>query len=147
MRRRFIEDKTPIGSYPEPIASECASLLKVIGATRFTISLSWTAGAANTRYIVIASPSVLSVDTIPLDFISNYTANASYTSATDLNNGATSIRVVYDGTDTAMTVSGLSAYTPYYFRIFTYYADASNTLGSRNYNTSVDVRTAARTTR
>ena len=147
MLRRVISSSTPSGSLPEPSNAQCASLLKVPGATRNSISLSWTAGAANACYIVIASPSVLSVDTIPHDFISNYTANASYTSATDLNNGTTSIRVVYDGDATAMTVSGFSPYTPYYFRIFTYFADASNTIGSRNYNTSVDVRAAARTTR
>lgn len=147
MLRRILSSSTPIGSYPEPSDAQCASALKVTGATRNTISLSWTAGASDARYIIIASPAVLTAAEIPHDFISNYTADASYTYATDLNNGTTSIRVVYDGNATAMTVSGLSANKPYYFRIFTYFADAGITLGSRNYNTSVDVRTAARTTR
>ena len=147
MLRRVLSSRTPTGSYPEPSDAQCASGFRTTGVTRSTISLSWTAGAANTRYIVIVSPSVLSADTIPHDFISNYTVSGNYTGATDLNNGTTSIRVIYNGNATGVTVSGLTYNTPYYFRIFTYFADASNNYNTRNYNTAVDARSASRTTR
>ena len=150
MLRRIISSSTPNGSYPEPLASKCATLLRVTGVTGTNVSLAWNSGASNTRVMIIASPSSTYIQTLPTDFVSNYTANASYTTASDLSgvlSSTTTPHVVYDGTGTAMTVSGLSSNTPYYFRLFTYFADASNTPGSRNYNTASFLSVAARTNR
>ena len=148
MRRRVISSSTSVGTYPEPIASECATSLKVTGATRNTISLSWTASAGGVRVVILVSPTAFTTETkYPTDFTSNYTANANQTSATDLDGGTSTPKVVYDGNVTSMTVSGLSANTPYYFRLYSYKANANNNYNTRNYNTADFSASAARTTR
>lgn len=146
MRRRFIEDKLPTGSYPEPLASECAIGITITGVTRNTVSLSWTAGAVGTRVVILASTATITAN--PVDFTSNYTANASYTLATDMNGlTGTLPRVVYDGDATAMTVSGLAANTIHYFKVLTYKANANNDYNTRNYNTINVLSTYTRTSR
>lgn len=150
MLRRVLSSSTPIGSYPEPNASECASTFRATGVTSTNVSLAWNAGAVGTRVMIIMSPSSSVVATTPTDFISNYTANASYTAATDMSGvllSTTTPRVVYDGTGTAMTVSGLSFNTIYYFRLFTYNANANNDYDTRNYNTANFLAVPARTNR
>ena len=150
MRRRVISSSIPTGSFPEPTASECATNFRVSGVTSTNASLAWNAGAAGTRTVVIMSNSAAVVNRTPADFISNYTANASYTTATDLNgntSATTEPRVVYDGTGTALTVSGLNFNTLYYFRLFTYFADPSNNYNTRNYNTLNFAALNARTNR
>ena len=146
MLRRVLSSSTPIGSYPEPTASECATGITITGVTRNTVSLSWTAGSTGTRVVVLASTVAITAN--PIDFISNYTANASYTLATNLSGvTGTTPRVVYDGDATAMAVSGLAANTIYYFKVFTYFADASNNYNTRNYNTANFLSTYTRTSR
>ena len=145
MLRRVLSSSTPSGSYSEPATSECATGITIIGVTRNTVSLSWTAGAVGTRVVILASTATITAN--PVDFTSNYIANSSYTLATDLNGGTTTPRVVYDGNATAMTVSGLAANTLQYFKIFTYFADASNNYNTRNYNTANFLSTYTRTSR
>ena len=146
MLRRILSSSVPTGSYPEPSNAQCVSGLTITGVTRNTVSLSWTAGAVGTRVVVLASTASIAAN--PIDFISNYTANASYTLATNLSGvTGTTPRVVYDGDATAMTVSGLAANTIYYFKVFTYFADASNNYNTRNYNTISVLSTYARTSR
>lgn len=150
MRRRVISSSASAGSYPEPTASECATTFRVTGVTSTNVSLAWDAGAAGTRVMIIASPSSSVINKTPVDFTSSYAANASYTAATDMNgvsSSTTTPRVVYDGAGTAMTVSGLSFNTLYYFRIFTYKANANNDYNTRNYNTANFLAVPARTNR
>ena len=137
-------------SSAEPDASQCATLLRVTGVTSTNVSLAWNSGSANSRVVIIASSSSSYIQTLPNDFVSNYVANASYTAASDLSgvlSSTTTAHVVYDGIGSAMTVSGLSFNTPYYFRLFTYFADANNTYSSRNYNTTSYLSVSARTNR
>lgn len=146
MRRRHIEDRTPTGSYPEPTASECAIGIAITGVTRNTVSLSWTAGATGTKVMVLASGGA-DFTTKPVDFTSNYTADASYPVATDLNGGTTTPRVVYAGDATAMTISGFAANTLQYIKVFTFKANANNDYNTRNYNTINALSTYVRTSR
>ena len=146
MLRRVISSSTPNGSYPEPIASECASGITITGVTRNTVSFSWTAGAAGTRVVILASTATINAN--PIDFSSDYTANASYTLATNLSGiTGTTPRVVYDDDATAMTVSGLAANTLHYFKVFTHKANANNDFNTRNYNTVNVLSTYIRTSR
>ena len=146
MLRRVLSSSTPSGSYPEPSDAQCASGLTITGATRNTVSLSWTAGSTGTRVVILAS--TVAVTANPIDFTSNYAANASYTLATDLNGVTGTLpRVVYDGNATAMTVSGLAANTIYYFKLVSFKANANNDFNTRNYNTINVLSTYTRTSR
>ena len=151
MRKRIISSSTPNGSLPEPDSSQCASGLVITGVTRNTVSLLWTAGASGTRVVVLALAGASTLSENPVDFASDYTANATYTLATSLTNQATpaagTARVVYNGNATAMTVSGLAANTLHAFKVITYNADASNDFFSRNYNTKDTLLKYTRTSR
>ncbi|UAY53035.1 fibronectin type III domain-containing protein [Ferruginibacter albus] len=73
-------------------------------------------GGNGTRRIVVARPSS-SVSFTPTDGVAPSGVNAAYSSATDQGN---SNRIVYDGTGSTVTVTGLSAATTYYFAVYEY---------------------------
>lgn len=99
-----------------------ATNLSITAFTTTTLDLSWTAGDGANRIIVARAGSAVSVT--PTD-ATPYTAG-SFTTGEDIG---TSEIVVYDGSGTSTTVSGLSAGTEYYFAVYEY--NGSN--GSRNY--------------
>lgn len=148
MRRRIISSSTSVGSYPEPTASECVPTFSATGAARNHIVLSIPTVPAGTRYIIIVQPNSAPSEQ-PIDFSSNYTATYNYTASTDLAGGNGVARVVWDGDSIVnnLGIIGLSANTSYYFRLYSYKANANNDYNTRNYNTVDFKSTAYRTTR
>jgi hypothetical protein len=73
-----------------------------------------TVGNGTNRIIVAKSGSAVSTD--PTDATA-YTANATFKSGTQIGSGN---YVVYNGTGSSVTVSGLSASTTYYFAVYEY---------------------------
>jgi hypothetical protein len=103
--------------------------------TNGQIGLSWVAptGCYN-EVMVIAMPAVFS-GTAPSGNGSSYTANTTYGSGSAVANGW----VVYKGTGTAVTATGFTNGTIYYFRIYTRYnntwvagTDISNVVSYKN---------------
>ncbi|MCB1101365.1 MAG: choice-of-anchor D domain-containing protein, partial [Kiritimatiellae bacterium] len=85
----------------------------------------WSPGNGAARIVVArqgAAPTFTPVDG------NNYTANSDFSLATDLGSGS---KVVYNGSGTNFTLSGLSAATRYYFEVFEY----NGTGGSEDYYT------------
>jgi len=78
------------------------------------VDLSWTAAAGcSDNVIVVASPTVLT--TAPSGTGISYTANPIYGSGTAYNGGY----VVYKGTETSVSISGLTNGTNYTYTVFT----------------------------
>jgi hypothetical protein len=100
-----------------------ASSLVISSPTASTLGLSWTGGNGGRRIVVAKSGSAVSVD--PTDGIT-YSAGT-FTTGQDLGSGNI---VVYDGTGTSTTVTGLSQNTTYYFAVYEY----QGTGGAQNYN-------------
>ncbi|HSY77422.1 MAG TPA: hypothetical protein VK890_11220, partial [Bacteroidia bacterium] len=106
----------PHTSQATPACPACpttnSSALSYSGVTCSGMTLNWTNGNGANR-IVVAYPN--STITNPTNTTS-YTANTAYGSGTGVGAGF----VVYNGTGSTVTVSGLSASTTYYFAIFEY---------------------------
>ena len=79
-----------------------------------TIDLSWTRGTGDN--VIVLAHEGAPVDSDPVDGVS-YTANATFGSGTQIGGGN---YVVYDGSSTGVTVTGLTANTNYYFAIYEY---------------------------
>ncbi len=96
-------------------------------STPNSITLTWSGGNGENKIVAIRSGS--SVSGSPVD-ASTYTADAQY------NNGQSTISageyIVYKGNGTSVTVTGLSAGTVYYFKVFEYNGSG----GGENYLTS-----------
>jgi hypothetical protein len=107
----------------EPTIS--ASSLLVNGATTTSLNLTWNNGNGARKIVVAKSGSAVSVN--PADG-AGYTAG-SFTAGQDLGSGNI---VVYDGTDTTTTVTGLTANTTYHFAVYEYNGSSS----AQNYKTS-----------
>ncbi len=95
----------------EPTTGASAGIFSAITQTSMTLTL--TAGNGSIRIIVAKSNSAISAD--PSDN-SVYTANATFGNGTGLGGGFT----VYNGTGTAVTITGLAANTTYYFTVVEY---------------------------
>lgn len=93
-----------------PSVQASAFSASAIGLTQMTIG--WTRGNGN-RVMVVAK--AVSAPTDPVSGTS-YTANSIYGSGSACGGGF----VVYDGTGTSVTVTGLSSSTTYYFAIYEY---------------------------
>ncbi|HZV68439.1 MAG TPA: LamG-like jellyroll fold domain-containing protein, partial [Saprospiraceae bacterium] len=89
------------------------------GLQATSANVAWTAGSGNKRLVVVKQGSP--VDAFPLDGL-NYTANAAYSSGTNLGNNNF---VLYDGSGTNFTVTNLTPGTRYYFRVFEYNQNAA----------------------
>ncbi|MBC7383100.1 MAG: T9SS type A sorting domain-containing protein [Bacteroidia bacterium] len=81
-------------------------------ASNASIRLNWINGNGSNRLIVARQAGVVSWS--PVSNV-NYISNGNFNSATDLGSGN---KVVYSGTGNSATISGLSAYTNYYFTIY-----------------------------
>lgn len=147
MHRRIISSSTSIGSYPEPTASECVPTWTISSVTRNSVAFSVPTPPTGTRYIILVSPTDFTVR--PVDFTSNYIANAAYGSATDLNGGVSTPRVTWDldSGAGAISIAGLAANTIYYFKLVSFKANANNDFNTRNYNTINVLSTYTRTSR
>ncbi len=78
------------------------------------ITLNWTRGNG-TKVLVIAKQ-VVAVDAYLIG-LSNFTANAEFSSGTQIGNGN---YIVYNGTNNNVTVTGLIPGTTYYFAVYEY---------------------------
>ncbi|MEQ9309336.1 MAG: FG-GAP-like repeat-containing protein [Balneolaceae bacterium] len=104
-----------------------------VTATSMTINLS----SGNGENRVIIAKSGTAVDAIPVDSVT-YTANSVFGSGTEIESGN---YVVYNGTGSSATVTGLSENTSYHFTAFEYNGDT----GEENYLT-MNAPTVADTT-
>ncbi len=100
----------PLSTQPTTNASVVTAAL----ANCNDIQLNFTAGNG-TRRIVIAH-AVSTVNVLPVDG-TYYTASSTFGAGTDLGSGNF---VVYDGTGTSATITGVTAGTNYYFGVFEY---------------------------
>lgn len=122
----------PLSSQPTTNASGVSATL----ANCNNIQLSFTAGNGSRRIVIARAGSAVNV--LPVDG-SYYTASGTFGAGTDLGSGNF---VVYDGTGTSATITGVSAGTNYYFGVFEYngVGFASNYLltsfGSTNFTPS-----------
>ena len=90
------------------------SALSVTAATANSLSFSMNGGNGAGR-ILVASTSAVSF--IPSDAVAATGVNANWTLATDQGS---SNKIVFDGSGTSVTVSGLTASTTYYFAVYEY---------------------------
>jgi hypothetical protein len=98
----------------EPTAQ--ATGVTASNATATTLDVSWTAGTGGDNYMLVAreASSVSWTPTDGTDY-SAQTGSGDFSSATDQASGN---KVVYVGSGTSTTVTGLSASTTYYFQVF-----------------------------
>ncbi|RZJ34141.1 MAG: hypothetical protein EOO51_11035 [Flavobacterium sp.] len=117
----------------EPTTQASAISISAVTSTTFTVNC--TAGNGSGRIIVVRSGSA--VNSVPADG-SSYSGNAAFASGSELGTGNF---VVYAGSATSMTVTGLSPATAYHVAVFEY----NGTGGTQNYNVT-SAPTANRTT-
>ncbi len=79
------------------------------------VEVSWISPACGDEVIVVAKEAS-SVVATPLGSGSAYSANTTFSSGTDIGSNE---YIVYKGTGTSVTISGLTNGTTYYFKIFT----------------------------
>ncbi|NRR91006.1 lamin tail domain-containing protein [Winogradskyella undariae] len=92
------------------------SALSAIGGDT-TIDLNWTNGTCFDEILIVAK-ALTAVTVTPTGDGSAYAANASFGAGTDLSLGLGEY-VVYKGTETSITVTGLTNSTVYHFKVFT----------------------------
>ncbi len=107
----FDNYKVTIASY-EPTTQASSITFSSVSSNAMTVS--WTNGNGANRLVLAHSGSA--VDANPVDFTS-YTANAAFGSGTQIGTGN---YVVYSGNSNSVAVTGLSASTTYYFRVYEY---------------------------
>ena len=95
------------------------SAMTLTSASSNSLSFSLNGGNGSGR-IVVASTSPVTY--IPTDAVAATGVNANWTLATDQGS---SNKIVYDGSGTSVTVSGLTANTTYYFAVYDYNGSAS----------------------
>ncbi|MBF00551.1 T9SS sorting signal type C domain-containing protein [Flavobacterium coralii] len=105
----------------EPSVSATGVNFTNVGASTFTVN--WTNGNGAERLVVIRSGSA--VDTAPADGV-NYTASATFGSGSQLGTGN---YVVYAGSASSVTVTGLTAATTYHVAVYEYNGSG----GTQNY--------------
>lgn len=118
---------------PEPTVQ--ATSVTTSAITNTSITVNWTNGNGSRRIVVarIINP----VTSNPVDE-TNYTASTTYGSGSQV--GSANF-VVYNGTGTSVTVTGLALFTQYHFSVFEY----NGTGGSVNYLTPTTATTNATT--
>jgi hypothetical protein len=107
----------------EPTTSSSGLSFTSIESSSFTIN--WTRGSEDSVLVVLKSGSTVDAD--PSDKTS-YSANAAFGSGDEIGTGN---RVVYKGTGTSVSVTGLNGGTTYHVEIFEY--NSSATAGTQNY--------------
>lgn len=88
--------------------------------TQSTLDVSWTRGDGD--YVLVVARSSSAVTSGPVNG-NLYNDNAAFGSGDQIGTGN---YVVYDGTGTGVTVTGLSASTTYHFAVYEYKIDGSN---------------------
>ena len=119
---------TPSSCSGEPTAQATNITFSNVGTS--SMDVSWTAGTGGDNYILVCKQGG-NVSWTPTDN-ADYTAatgSGNFTSATDQGSGN---KVVFDGSATTATISGLSQGTTYYFQVFHYCENG----GTENYITS-----------
>jgi hypothetical protein len=84
-----------------------------------SIDVCWTNGNGSNRMLVVSTsdPSLWSWS--PVNGIT-YAANSNYAAATDVDPYTPVVKVVYNGNGSCATVTGITANTVYYFRVYEY---------------------------
>lgn len=100
-----------------------SSALTISNLTHNSLALNWTSGNGDAHLVVAKQASA--VDATPVDAV-GYTPNSTFGSGSQLGTGN---YVVYAGTGSSVTVSGLTNGEKYYFSIFEYNGSG----GSSNY--------------
>jgi len=103
-----------------------ASSLSFGSVTDVSMVPSWTSGNGTSRIVIARQGSAVSFT--PTDN-TTYSANGNYTSATDLGSGN---KCVYNGTSNTFSLTGLTAGTTYYFKVYEY----NCTAGTEKYYTA-----------
>ncbi|GGB68937.1 hypothetical protein GCM10007424_06130 [Flavobacterium suaedae] len=117
----------------EPATSATNVTFNNVGASAFTVN--FTAGSGTNRLVVLKQGSA--VTAIPTDGTS-YTASATFGLGSDIGSAS---YVVYNGTASSVTVTGLTASTSYHVAVFEFNGSA----GTQNYKTTTPA-TGNRTT-
>lgn len=99
--------------------------------------ISFDDNSANGHIIVVKEGTP--VDVIPTDGI-NYTASTNFSAGSNLGNGN---YVVYDGTDTALTITGLKAGKSYHYAVFDYNVDPNKYYNNQSANSLAITRTVS----
>ena len=102
-----------------------ASGLTFANVTTTSFDINWSAGNGSNSLVIIKAGSAVSTD--PSDSVS-YTANTAYASGQLIGDG----RVVYNGTGTSVSVTGLSVNTAYYVKVYSFNGSG----GTENYLTT-----------
>jgi hypothetical protein len=102
-----------------------ATNVLISGHTSTSLTLNWTNGNGLQRIVIVKAGTV---DGLPVDN-TTYTASSTFGSGSQIGTGN---YVVYKGTGTSVTITGLSGNTDYYIRVFEF----SGAAGSENYLTS-----------
>ncbi len=110
----------------EPTVDATSLNFSSVSCTQTTVG--WTNGDGAKRIVVAKSGSAVSGS--PTDQTA-YTANATFASGSTISVGE---YVVYNGTGTSITVSGLTTGVTYYYKVFEYNGNSSNC--DENYLTS-----------
>ncbi len=109
---------------PEPTIASSNGVANVVNCT--DVNFSWTNGNGASRIVVMKSTSAVNV--FPMDG-NEYAANTTFGGGDDLGAGN---YVVYSGSGSSCTITGLSSGTHYYLAVVEY----NGTTSSTNYNVS-----------
>lgn len=124
---RGIVNKNLVNPALEPSPSIQSDNIQITATGSNSLSLSWTRGNGDSAILLMRETSA--VNTFPEDGLL-YTANANFGDGSKLG---TDVYVVYNGSGTSVTVSGLSASTSYQFALMEY---SGGNGWSENYLTS-----------
>ncbi|MCF6183721.1 MAG: fibronectin type III domain-containing protein, partial [Bacteroidales bacterium] len=103
------------GSCAEP--TNDATALNFTSKTSTSIDLSWTNGNGGNRIIICREGAAVSFT--PSDN-NTYTANPDYSAGTEVGTAGEGNKVIYNGSASTTTVTGLTPGTTYYFEIYEY---------------------------
>lgn len=122
--------KQSVGVEATVIAQEPAqqSVVSFGNITGSSIAVKTTGGSGAKRIIIASADKAVSY--IPVDAAAEAGVSSNFAAATDKGNGN---KVVYDGADTSVTVTGLTSGTTYYFASIEYNMGTNN---SQNYLTT-----------
>lgn len=101
-------DVTSVNNQAAPVTQATALTIVNPAATAFTAT--WTGGSGGRRYVVVSTSPI--VDPVSGSAIPAYTASTTFAN--------TGQQLVYDGTGTSVTVTGLTCNTPYYIKVYEY---------------------------
>ncbi len=140
----LIVDNFQVTNYSSSCSGEPtvqATNISLSNETDESIDVSWTAGTGGDNYVLVVkeASNVSWTPTDDADY-SAQTGSGDFSAATDQSNGN---KVVFAGSGTSTTVTGLSASTDYYFQVFHYcsndsynYLTSSGTENDGSQNTS-----------